>query len=232
MCVDIIDEPVLVSTHSEKIVGLPDHLGNSFVVRTSPVYQLTVCVETLTSKTVCAFVFAEVDIFSIIDFLQDFLDHLHVGRVCGAYEVIIFYVEFRPQRFEKITDLVRINQRTQAFSLGCLHYLVTMFICPCQKIGLTTAHPVESIQDIGYHCGVGMTQVRTGIYVIDRCCNVKQIHAAVSSIIWSKPTSTSSPSSVLIVIDSFNMFCLTTFPVPFFVRTYFPDLGNLPLRSQ
>ena len=228
----MLDKPVLVSAHPEKIIRFLDNFRNRFVVRASAIHQFAFCIKTFTPKTVCAFVFAEVDISCIIDLLQDFLDYPGVGRGCCAYEIVILYVEFRPQGFEKLSDLVHIDKWTQALLLGRSDHLVTMFIGSCQKVGLLAAHPVESIQDIGHNRGVSMTQVRPGIHVIDGGCNVEWFHTFLSSIISSNPTSSSCPSSVLMVISSFNTFRLTTLPHPVLVRTYFPESGNSLLRWQ
>ncbi len=127
------------------------------MVRASAIHQLAFCIKTFTSKTVCSFVFAEVNISGIIDFLQDLLDDLDVNGVCRAYEIVIFYVEFRPQRFEQLTDLFRIDKWTQALILGRSDHLVAMFIRSRKKVGLLAAHPVESIKDIGHNRRVSMT---------------------------------------------------------------------------
>ena len=62
MRANVVDEPVLVSAHPEKIVGFLDGGGLNLVVGALTIHQLPLRVKSFTAETIEAFIFAEINI--------------------------------------------------------------------------------------------------------------------------------------------------------------------------
>jgi len=76
MLIDMINQPLLIFTHTEKIVGLFYLLRFGLMIGTFFVNQFTFHIETLAAETVQTFIFTVIDISIFIDLIQD------VAHVC------------------------------------------------------------------------------------------------------------------------------------------------------
>ena len=63
--------------------------GAVSMVRTLAVDEFPFGVETFTAETVQPFVFTEIDVAGIVDFLENGFHHGHVVRVGGADETVV-----------------------------------------------------------------------------------------------------------------------------------------------
>ncbi len=78
------------------------------MVRTLAVHKFTLSVEALASKTVKPFIFTEVYVSRVVNFLKDLLYHCYMRRIGGSDKIIVLYIKFGPQVLKKCADIVNI----------------------------------------------------------------------------------------------------------------------------
>jgi hypothetical protein len=174
MLIDVVDQPLLITAHFEKIVGFLDRLRGRLVVRATAVDQFPLGVKAFAPEAIKAFVFAEIDVAGIVDTLQDRLYHCHMARVGGADEIIVGNVQLRPQFPEKAADLIHVLPRRPVLLLGGADDFVSMLVRAGEKIGLVTGHGVKPPDHIRCNGGVGMAQVGSCVHVVYGRGNVKR----------------------------------------------------------
>ena len=108
---DVLNQPVLIIAHLEKIVRLFDGLRLGIMIRAFAVYKLSVGIESLAPETVLPFVFTEIDLPLVVNFLKHLFDDRNVIFFSGSNKVTVSDVELRPEVFELSTDAVDIGAR-------------------------------------------------------------------------------------------------------------------------
>ncbi len=92
----MIDKPVLIPAHLEKIVRLLDRFRFNEMVGTLAVNQLALSKEAFAPKAIEPFILAKIDIARIINFLQYLVHNSNMGWIGSPDKIIIFNVELRP----------------------------------------------------------------------------------------------------------------------------------------
>ena len=104
----MINQPVLITAHLEKIVRFFDRFRFGFMIRTFAVNQFTFRIETLAPKTVKAFIFTEIDIAGIINLLHYLFNNRNMGCIGSTDKTIVFDIKFRPERLKEPAYLIHI----------------------------------------------------------------------------------------------------------------------------
>ncbi len=96
MFLNIINKPVLIPAHLEKVVRLLDRFRFSEMVWTLSVNQLALSKEAFAPKAIEPFILAKIDIARIINFLQYLLHNSDMGWIGSPDKIIIFNVKLWP----------------------------------------------------------------------------------------------------------------------------------------
>src|SRR4030042_586674 len=123
---NMINKPVLISAHPEKIIALLDSFWPALVIRTFAVDQLPFSIKTLASETVMSCVFTEIYIAIIIHSIEDHLHGLYMSIISGAYKVIVGDIQSGPQRSEHSAYSVYIFLSATPRLIGSLDDLFTI----------------------------------------------------------------------------------------------------------
>ncbi len=156
MLFDVRYEPVLVFAHFKKIIRFLNGFRCGLVIRTFAVDQFPFSIKALTSEAVLPFVFTEINVARIVDFLKNSTDDLHMGSIGCTDEVIVVDIEFRPECSKQIADLIDIGPGAQIFLFSRSYDLVSMFVGSREEINFCRAHGMKAGNDIGDNGGVGM----------------------------------------------------------------------------
>ena len=124
----MVNQPILISAHFKKVVGLFDSIGRGFMIRAFSINQLPLCVEPLTPKAIQAFIFTKIDVSGIVNLLHDLLYHLDVRWIGCSDKMIVIDIQFRPKIFKKPTYFVYISSRTQILIGGGAYDFIAMFV--------------------------------------------------------------------------------------------------------
>ena len=111
---DMIDQPLLISAHPEKIIGLSNDFRYGLMIRAFTVHQLSIRIEPLASETVSPLVFAEINIARVVN-CSGSAGPPRCGRVRGPDEVVVPDVHIRPQGAELPADVVHVSPGTHPF---------------------------------------------------------------------------------------------------------------------
>ena len=141
----VINKPVLIIAHTEKIVGFPDHLGGCLMIRTLAVDQFSFREKSFAPETVQPRIIAEVYVPLVINPVQDQLHGLLVCRVRGANKIAVADIQFGPQGSEKAAYSIDILLGRLPLFQRCLYYLVSVFISPGQEKGLRTGDQMKPV---------------------------------------------------------------------------------------
>ena len=178
----MINQPLLVLAHLEKIVGLLNPLRRGVVVRALAVYQLPLGVEPFAAETVKPLVFAEVDVAGLINGGQNPAYHLFVILVGGADKVAVADVQFSPEIPEQGGNDVGIGLGRYAPGRGGFHDLVAVFIGAGEKKDLFAGHGMKTGRHVGHDGGIGVTQMGLCVHIVDRCGDVKTVGHGFSPV--------------------------------------------------
>ena len=109
---NMINQPVLVVTHLEKVVGFFYGFRRCFVIRALAVNQLSICIKALTPKAIKPLVFTEIDIPRIIDLLHNLFYQYHMGWIRRTDEITVFDIKLGPKISEKPAYFVNVGPGT------------------------------------------------------------------------------------------------------------------------
>ena len=168
MGLDVVDQPLLVFAHAEEVVGLPDRGDFAPAFRALALDQILFRIETLAADAVPAGVFGFVNLVAVVKFLQDLPDHLLVVFVGGADEAVVGDAEPFPQLLEAHDGFIRLLLRGNSPFGRCLFDLLPMFVGAGQEEGIHIQRTVVARQNVGQDRGVGMTDVRLVVDVVNR----------------------------------------------------------------
>ncbi len=169
MGLDVVDQPVLILAHPEKIVGFGDFVGLAAALGTEGVpVQVLFLEETFAGHTVTPFVFVLVDFAAVVQVLQDFLHHFFMERHGGADEIIVGNIEGLPEFLETQHGGVALFLGRDADLFGGLLDFLPVFVGAGQEKRRHALFAMIAGQYVAEHGGVGMADVRLVIDVIDR----------------------------------------------------------------
>jgi hypothetical protein len=168
----VVDEPVLVFTHSEKIVFFFTVYGGAIMLRTLTVHQFLCGIEPFTANTILAAVGAKVDISLVINLLEEIAHYLLVKLISSADEVVVGNIKTWPGFAKQLADLVSVSLRIFTCGSGGFYDFVPMFICAGEKIGFLPGEQMETVKNIGDDGGVGMAEMGWSIHIIYGCGDV------------------------------------------------------------
>ena len=98
------------------------------MIRALGVDQLTLEIETFASKAVKSFIFAEINVTLVINFLQYLFNNSNMRFVSCADKMVVFNAEIGPEILKELADFIDIGSGTKVFLFGCTNDLVPMFI--------------------------------------------------------------------------------------------------------
>ncbi len=225
MRLDVVDEPLLIFAHAEKIVGFFTLHGFLVVVRTFPVHQFPLRVEAFAPDAIEALVGAEIDVPCLVDLLEDVLDDLDMGLVRRSDELVVADVELRPGFPKDPADPVHILLGSHPRLSGRLHDFVPVFVGTRQEVRPASHETMESREDVRHHGRVGMADVRFRVHIVDWSGDVKRLGHEAPFSIGPKRFSTSRPSSIRTVMVLSRTFWRITFPRPSGSSIFLPILG-------
>ena len=131
MGLDVVNEPILVFAHLEKIVGFLYDLRFHPMVRAFSVNQFPFLVKTFTSKAVYTFVTGKIDITAIMDLCQYGLDNLDVIGIGCPDKLIIVNVQQGQKILKQLADPVGIDLGRCVILFSRLDNFIPVFICSC-----------------------------------------------------------------------------------------------------
>ena len=170
---DVAQEPVLVAAHAEEIIFFLDEGGRGLVVGALAVIQLPLQVKALAAVAIEAAVLPEVDVALVVELGQEALHHRGVGRQGGAHKVVVADIEAVPGVAEGVADAVHKSLDRQVQLLGGLDDLVAVLVGAGLEAGVIPLEAVKASQGVRHHGGVGVSQVRLGVDVINGRGDIK-----------------------------------------------------------
>ena len=199
MLPDVSNQPVLITAHFKKIVGLFDNLRLCIMIRTFALDKLPVGIKPFTPETVTTLIFAEINITLIVYSPEHLLHNGYMISIRCSNKVIVADIQFRPQIPELFADFVDIGPGTQVFIFGRADDLVAMLVRTGKEKGFRPSHGMKPADDICDNRCIGMTEVRSCIHIINGCRDIyRHRHGCTysSGTISSRGTSTSEPPSI------------------------------------
>jgi len=169
----MINEPVLVFSHGEKIIRFPDNGRFGLVIRAFAVDKFTRVIEPFAIIAVESFVFAEIDIPGVVDLCENMFYNRNVVGIGCPDKPVVIDADLGPDFPEQAADPVRIGLRTFIVFFGRFYDFITVFVRAGQEKRFFFAHIMETAGNIGCNGCVGMPQVGFRIDVINGGCHIK-----------------------------------------------------------
>lgn len=119
----------------------------------------------------------EINIAGVIDALQEILHRAFMRLVGRAHEAVVGNGQLRPEFLKTGADRIHEFLGSAAFFFGGLHDFVPMLVRACQKQRVVPEQFVKAREGVGHHGGIGVTQVRFGVDVINGRGDEKAFHA-------------------------------------------------------
>jgi hypothetical protein len=92
----MIDKPILIPAHLEKVVRLLDRFRFNEMVGTLSVNQLALGKKAFAPKAIEPFILTKINIARVINFLQYLLHNSNMGWIGSPDKIIIFNVKLGP----------------------------------------------------------------------------------------------------------------------------------------
>ena len=134
--------------------------------------SLRIGLEVSTARAVEPLVGALVDKARVMNFLHQLLDGCNVAWVGGADEVVVTRLDLRHQRLKASGVLVGKFSRRDTSGVGGKRNRFAVLVGAGQKEDVLAALAHVTGEHVGGDRRVRMTQVRLGVYVVDRRCYV------------------------------------------------------------
>ena len=164
-----VEQAVLEAAESEEVVLLLEVLDGSLVDRALVArQQLFVGVVLLARHAVLARVHVELDVAGVVAALEQLLDADAVALFGGADEVVVADVQLGPGVLELRGDLVDELLGRLAGSVGGLLDLEAVFVGAGEVVDVVTQQAVPASEGVADDGGVRMTEVWSGVDVVDR----------------------------------------------------------------
>ena len=174
----MVDESLLVARHAEEIVLLGNLLRRYLMIGTKPVNQLLLCQESLAATAIETGIFVKIDIPTVVYLLQNSLHSGNMSSIGSSDKFIRLYLKKWPCILEKVADPVSIFLWCDILPGRRLGDFIAVLIGSCLEANHGTGQSAKSTVGVGNDCGVGMTEMRLGIHVINRRCYIC-IHVSV-----------------------------------------------------
>jgi hypothetical protein len=169
----MIDEPGLISAHSEEVVLLGDFKDLPVTVRALALGKIFFGPEPFAGNAVPSRVVCLIDLATVVEVLKDLLDDFFMPIFSRPDEVVVGDVEPLPEGLKPFDHLVAVSLRIDPPLLRSLFHFLAMFIRAGEKEGLIPFEPLESGEDIGCHGGIGMADMGNIINIVDGCGDIE-----------------------------------------------------------
>jgi hypothetical protein len=177
---DVFDQAILILAHLEKIVVFTELLDGPFAVGTEAVVDIFFRPKPLVICAIPSSVIIFINQLLVVKILKISLNGKLVRRICRSDKGIMRNVEPFPKLLELGCQLVAMDLRINACFGRSLLDLLSMFIEPGEKKNIATSQAPVASKHIGGDRGIGVSDMRHVVHVIDRGCDVKG-HSSVNS---------------------------------------------------
>ncbi len=182
----MLQELILVLTHTEEIRFFLEFVRRAPAVRTAPIQELSFGPEGFTWGAVPVLVFAQVDVSGFQKLFKKVANAFFMTLLGCANKVGVGYVQLFPQGLVAFNDAV--GQFKWGFSLGLGGFFdfLPVFIGTCQERNIIPLRSFVTCQHIaGYGC-VGVTDVRHVVHVINGSRYIKALAHCLSpeGVFW------------------------------------------------
>ena len=135
MGLDIVDEPILIFAHAEKVVAFGNGIDISAAIRAFAIHQIFFGEKAFTADTVPAGVICFVDLIPVIEILHDLGNDFFVAFLGGADKVVIGNAQACPQLLKTHHRFIAVGKGGNAPFFRRLLNFLTMFIGSGKKEG-------------------------------------------------------------------------------------------------
>mgnify|MGYP000863211331 CR=1 FL=1 len=178
MLQDVPMQLFLILAHLEEIIVLTQLLDRALAVRAEPADDIFFRPEPFVERAIPTRVVCLVNQLLIEELLKISLNHGLVGFVGGADEGVVGNVQPIPEVCKLRCEAVAVRLGIDAgLRGGLLHFLSVFVETGQEKYVASTQSPVAR-EHIGGDGGVGMTDVRHVVDVVDRCRDVEGVASA------------------------------------------------------
>ena len=175
MLLDVLDQAILMLTHLEKVIVLADAFDWPFAVRAQPLDHILFRPESLIKCAVPSSVVSLVNQLVIIKLLKILLNDFLVLQIGRPDEGVVGNVQPFPKGLELWSQLVAMGLRVDAgFGRSLLDFL-SVFIEPGEKEDVASPETPIASEDVGSYGGIGVSDMRHVVYVIDRRGDVETV---------------------------------------------------------
>ena len=177
MRLDVVDEPFLITAHTEEVVRFDDFIGRPMAVRTEiAVHEVLVRKEALAGNAVVPLIFRLVDEITVVEILKDLADDLFVTLLGRADEVIVFDAEFFPELLKTDHGGVALFDRGHIVFRGGFLDFLSVFVGSGQEPDVLTHRAMVPGDNISENRGVSVADVRLVVHIINRRSQIKRRH--------------------------------------------------------
>ncbi len=168
MAFDIVNEPLLIVAHPEKIVGLLNSIDFFPALRAVAVDEILFGEKSFATDAVPAFVLGAVDFVAIKQILQNLLHNCFVARLRRANKIVVRNFQPFPKLLKTDDGLVALFLRADPVFFGRLLNLLPVLVGAGQKKGGRSEQTVIVRQHIRQNRRVRMADMRLIVHIIDR----------------------------------------------------------------
>ena len=168
MSFNILNEPLLIIFHPEKVVGLHDlgHFAAAFGA--FAFHQVFFGEKAFIAHAVPAHIFGLVDQIAVVKILQNFADHFFVISVSSTDKAVVGNAELLPQFFEAHHSFVAMLLAAEVVFFGGALHLLTVFIGTGQKERFIPGGTVKTRKHIRPHGSVAVADVGLVVHIVYR----------------------------------------------------------------
>ena len=162
----MIDQPVLIFAHAEKVVAFGDRGHLSAALRALAVDQIFFGEKAFVADAVPTGVVSFVDFAAVVEILQNFPDDTLVFFLGGADEAVAGDSEFLPEFLKAQDGFVAMLLRGDAVFFGSVLDFLSVFIGSGEEEGVFTQRTVEAGKHIRQYSRISVTDMGTVIDVV------------------------------------------------------------------
>ena len=154
------------------------------MIRAQSIHKVLFRQKTLAPFAVIAAVLTKINIAFIIDLLQDLLDNFLMAFLGRTDKIIVGYLKTGPHTAKKPADGIGVLLRGLPSLFRCFGDFIPVLIRPRKKVCILPHGTMKTGHTVGHYGRVGMSQMRLGVYVINRCSNIERLHSFLRQIIY------------------------------------------------
>src|SRR6266704_3620484 len=165
-------EAITILCEREKVVLLQPFGNDRRMIRAPAINEFFTCVESVVVWTVPARVDGLVDVTSRLSAAKEFLRGPDMALFRGAYPVVVGDVQSGPGQAKDAIQIVHPGSGIAAISFSGTCYVLAVLVNSYTEVGIVSLQAMEARNDIRSHFLQGMADMRWGIGIIDRRCDV------------------------------------------------------------